>query len=263
MATAMSWTSWLASTSPPSTSQVFRILPRSGMIAWNSLSRACLAEPPAESPSTRNSSARIGSCPAQSASLPGSAGPLGDLLALDLLARLEATPGVADRQLRQLQAQFGVGVEPQAEGILHHAGDERRALAGRQALLGLPGELRILHLHREHEGDALPDVFGRQLDAARQQVAEFAELAHGVEQALAQAVDVGAALGGGDQVDVAFVCTDSPPSGSHSRAQSTASLLPARLPQNGSSGSAAARRPRRSGRNAGRPRSAIRCARRC
>ncbi|MCY1442580.1 hypothetical protein D9M71_589550 [compost metagenome] len=50
-------------------------MPRNGRIAWNSLSRACLAEPPAESPSTRNSSERIGSCPAQSASLPGSAGP--------------------------------------------------------------------------------------------------------------------------------------------------------------------------------------------
>ena len=29
------------------------ILPRSGRIAWNERSRACLAEPPAESPSTR------------------------------------------------------------------------------------------------------------------------------------------------------------------------------------------------------------------
>ena len=43
-----------------STSQVFRILPRSGRIAWKSLSRACLAEPPAESPSTRNSSRALG-----------------------------------------------------------------------------------------------------------------------------------------------------------------------------------------------------------
>ncbi len=44
-----------------SSSQVFRILPRSGMMAWNSRSRACLALPPAESPSTRNSSERRGS----------------------------------------------------------------------------------------------------------------------------------------------------------------------------------------------------------
>ncbi|MNO74755.1 hypothetical protein D3C76_657690 [compost metagenome] len=96
-------------------------------------------------------------------------------------------------------------VEPQAEGVLDHTRNKRGRLTGRQALFGLPGELRLLHLHRKHEGDALPDVFRRQLDAARQQVAEFAELAHGVQQALAQAVDVGAALGGGNQVDVAFL----------------------------------------------------------
>ncbi|MNP51324.1 hypothetical protein D3C76_1456330 [compost metagenome] len=65
--------------------------------------------------------------------------------------------------------------------------------------------MRLLHFHRQHEGNAFPDVFRRQLHAARQQAAEFAELAHGVEQALAQAVDVGTALGGRDQVDVAFL----------------------------------------------------------
>ncbi|MCY1532111.1 hypothetical protein D9M68_673600 [compost metagenome] len=98
-----------------------------------------------------------------------------------------------------------MGVEPEAEGVLDHAGNEGGRLAGGQAFLGLAGELRLLQLHREDEGDALPDVLGGQLDAARQQVAEFAELAHGVQQALAQAVDVGSALGGRDQVDVAFL----------------------------------------------------------
>ncbi len=130
---------------------------------------------------------------------------LGDLLALDLLAGLEAATGVADGLLGQQQAGFRVGVEPQAEGVLDHARNEGGCLARGQALLGLAGELRLLHLHRQHEGDAFPDVFRGQLDPARQQVAELAELAHGVQQALAQAVDVGAALGGGDQVDVAFL----------------------------------------------------------
>ena len=72
----MSLTSCDDRMSAASTSQVFRILPRSGITAWNSRSRACFAEPPAESPSTRNSSQRSGSCKVQSASLPGSAGPL-------------------------------------------------------------------------------------------------------------------------------------------------------------------------------------------
>jgi hypothetical protein len=46
-----------------------------GITAWNSRLRACLAEPPAESPSTRKISDCAGSPEVQSASLPGSAGP--------------------------------------------------------------------------------------------------------------------------------------------------------------------------------------------
>ena len=50
----------------------FRILPRNGSMAWKFRSRPCLAEPPAESPSTMYSSLRAGSLEEQSASLPGS-----------------------------------------------------------------------------------------------------------------------------------------------------------------------------------------------
>ena len=50
----------------------FRILPRSGSTAWKARLRPCLAEPPAESPSTRKSSESAGSRSWQSASLPGS-----------------------------------------------------------------------------------------------------------------------------------------------------------------------------------------------
>ena len=49
-----------------------RILPLSGRIAWNFRSRPCFAEPPALSPSTMYSSARLGSRDWQSASLPDS-----------------------------------------------------------------------------------------------------------------------------------------------------------------------------------------------
>ena len=71
----MSCTSCEARISCEFTSQVLRILPRSGITAWNSRSRACFALPPAESPSTRKSSPRPTSVPEQSASLPGRAGP--------------------------------------------------------------------------------------------------------------------------------------------------------------------------------------------
>jgi len=50
-----------------------RILPRRGRIAWLRRLRPCLAEPPAESPSTIYISASSGSVVAQSASLPGRA----------------------------------------------------------------------------------------------------------------------------------------------------------------------------------------------
>jgi hypothetical protein len=56
MATDMSWISLEPNIWVESTSQVLRILPRRGITAWVWRSRACLADPPAESPSTRNSS---------------------------------------------------------------------------------------------------------------------------------------------------------------------------------------------------------------
>ena len=50
----------------------FRIFPRRGSTAWVARSRACLAEPPAESPSTMNSSEPAAPALVQSASFPGS-----------------------------------------------------------------------------------------------------------------------------------------------------------------------------------------------
>ncbi|MNR06089.1 hypothetical protein D3C85_1221510 [compost metagenome] len=64
-------TSWLCSILSKRARSTFRILPFSGRMAWNLRSRPCLAEPPAESPSTRYSSDIAGSFSWQSASLPG------------------------------------------------------------------------------------------------------------------------------------------------------------------------------------------------
>ena len=50
---------------------VFKIFPFKGRTAWFFLSLACFAEPPAESPSTINSSQFSGNLSWQSASLPG------------------------------------------------------------------------------------------------------------------------------------------------------------------------------------------------
>ncbi len=96
-------------------------------------------------------------------------------------------------------------VEPQRERVVRGALDEAGGLARGQALLGLAAELRLGHLQREHERDPVPDVLGRQLHPARQQVAEVAEFPQRVGAAGAQAVDVGAVLRGRDQVDVALL----------------------------------------------------------
>ena len=65
-----------------------RILPRSGSTACVLRSRPCLAEPPAESPSTMKISASDGSLTEQSASLPGQARVLQRGLAPRQIARL-------------------------------------------------------------------------------------------------------------------------------------------------------------------------------
>ena len=66
------WISLFASDLSSRAFSTLRILPRSGRIAWKRRSRPCLAEPPAESPSTRYNSHFAGSRSEQSASLPGS-----------------------------------------------------------------------------------------------------------------------------------------------------------------------------------------------
>ncbi len=137
--------------------------------------------------------------------LAGQGGALGDLLADDQFLGLQARAGALDGDLRDLLADFHVLVQGQAEGIVGGALDETGGLARGQAFLGLAAELRVGHLQREHERHPVPYVFRRQLDAARQQVAEIAELAQRLGQAGAQAVDMGAVLGGGNQVDVAFL----------------------------------------------------------
>ncbi|OBX37557.1 hypothetical protein A8U91_01929 [Halomonas elongata] len=95
-------------------------------------------------------------------------------------------------------------VEPQREGILDHPGYESGHGARRQTFLGLAGELRFQHLHRQHIGNPFPEVFGGQLHPTRQQAAVFAEFTQRLQHAGSQTVHVRSAQWRGDQVDVAL-----------------------------------------------------------
>ena len=87
-----------------------------------------------------------------------------------------------------------MAVQPQRHRVLHEVLDDRRGITRGQTLFHLAGELRLLDLHRQHVAGLVPDILRRELDAAGNEVAEFAELAHGAAQARAQTVHVRAAL---------------------------------------------------------------------
>ena len=74
----------------------------------------------------------------------------------------------------------------------------------RQPLLGLAGELRLAHLHRQHEAHAVPDVLGRELEPRGTRLRNSQNSRTASRRPDAQAVDVRAALGGRDQIDVAL-----------------------------------------------------------
>src|SRR5215472_14856897 len=121
----MSDSSWLARILSADALATLRILPRSGRMAWVSRSRACFAEPPALSPSTRKISVPAALPRAQSASLPGRRN-----------LRV-AVFGALDDVLEQQARRRRVGAEPVVEMVLDRVLDEPRRFGRSQALLGL------------------------------------------------------------------------------------------------------------------------------
>ena len=137
------------------------ILPRSGSTACVLRSRPCFAEPPAESPSTMNSSASAGSRTVQSASLPGrvefSSADLRRVRSRALRAAWRArAASTAFETIRRASARVLLEelAELAVDGLLDQALDRRVAELG----LRLALELRVGELHRDHRGQALADV---------------------------------------------------------------------------------------------------------
>ena len=139
----------------------FRILPLSGRIAWNRRSRPCLADPPAESPSTMYSSLSAGSRSWQSASLPGSAllssAPLRRTRSRALRAASRAR--AASTRLRDDALRDGrVLFEVRAQLLVDDGLDDALHLGVAELGLRLALELRARDLDADDAGQALADV---------------------------------------------------------------------------------------------------------
>src|ERR1700730_15530335 len=113
----MSLSSWLARILSAEALATLRILPRNGRIACVSRSRACLAEPPALSPSTRKISVRPAPSAVESGGLPGTAQLSGGALARHLALLTPPLPllGALGNAVEQGAAGRRVGAEPMVE----------------------------------------------------------------------------------------------------------------------------------------------------
>ena len=136
-------------------------LPRSGRIAWKRRSRPCLAEPPAESPSTmiqlalgRVSLLAVGQLARQRHALQGA---LADDQVAGLAGGLARTRG-DERLLDDATAVGRVLVEVLADALGHGRLDLALDLGIAELGLGLAFELRIDELDADDGGQTLADV---------------------------------------------------------------------------------------------------------
>ena len=197
------------SMSPTEAFCTFRILPRIGSSAWNSELRASLAVPRAESPSTMNSSVRSTSVLRQSTSLVGSEDDSSAFLRRCASRCWRAATRARDAPDHLLQHRSGLALrralgrgEERGQLALdrlgHQPGHGRRA----QHLLGLALELRLGQPDGDDRGQALHHVVLDDLLARLEQPGVLQRAAERPGQRPLEAGDVGAALGGGDDVDV-------------------------------------------------------------
>ena len=176
-------------------------------MACRARSRPCLAEPPAESPSTMKISESSRPELLQSESLPGSArrDDVADLRVTSCCGRAAGLAG-ARREHDARDDRLGdadVVVQPVLERRTNRAVERRHHLRVVQPILGLPLELRLRDEEAQHSGEPFANVVGGERHALRREVVRLDEIAHRLADSGAQAVLVRAARGGGDAVDVA------------------------------------------------------------
>ena len=161
IAVISAWISLLERTLSIRLFSTLMILPRSGSTAWVLRSRPCFAEPPAESPSTMNSSASarvlhraVGELARQRRVLQRGLAP-GEIARL---ARGVPSPGRVDR-LDQDPARVGrVLLEELAELPVDHLLDQALDRRVAELALRLTLELRVGELHRDHRRQPLAHV---------------------------------------------------------------------------------------------------------
>ena len=199
------------SMSPTEAFWTLRILPRIGSSAWNSELRASLAVPSAESPSTMNSSVR-------SLSVAAAVGQLGRAAPRTPGRSCGAgSPCAGGRRSGSWTAPTTFSITSLAWAFSARLVEVRNAFSsarddlaydaargrGAEDLLGLALELRLGQPHRDHGGQALEHVVLDDVgvvDLEQPWSARITSLKVLVERLL-EAADVGAALGGGDDVD--------------------------------------------------------------
>ena len=181
-----------------------RILPRMGRIAWVAGLRAGTAEPPAESPSTMNSSRSSRFFDEQSLSLSGMPAPSSSDLRPHEVAGLlgrGAGLGGGDALLDDLVGLGGILLEPVAQLLVGGPLHQRLHGGVAELGLGLALELRVAQSHGDDRRDALADVLALEVGVLLLEVVLGAGVLvdRGGERRL-EALDVGAALDGVDAV---------------------------------------------------------------
>ena len=156
MAVMSAWISVFSRTFGKRAFSTLMILPRMGSIAWNSLLRACLADPPAESPSTMKSSLSAGSRDEQSDSFPGSPED-----SSRLLRRVRSRCPGGEPRSRRLHALVDdlarlswIAGEPLRKKLVEGHFDRRTDLGVAQLGLRLTFELRCPKFHCNDCGEA-------------------------------------------------------------------------------------------------------------
>ena len=167
MAAMRAWISLFLSIRSRRARSTLRILPRMGRMAWVVGLRAWVDEPPAESPSTMNSSASSADVPrAQSRSLSGMPAPSSaDLRRVASRAWRAATRArdAGDRLVDDLAGLGRVLLQPLGQLLVGGPLDQRAHGDVAQLGLGLALELRVPQLDRHDGGQALADVLAEEV----------------------------------------------------------------------------------------------------